>query len=68
MGKANDNGLLPDSHEVYSRRRGRNLAVGGCLAGVVLMIFAVTMVKLASGVDMRGYDHTFETVPAEVDE
>jgi len=64
MNKGIENGLLPDSHEVYTRRRGRNLAIGGCLLGVVLMIFAVTIVKLASGVDMKGFDHTFETVPA----
>lgn len=64
MNKGIENGLLPDSHEVYTRRRGRNLAIGGCLLGVVLMIFAVTIVKLASGVEMKGFDHTFETVPA----
>lgn len=64
MSKGIDNGLLPDSHEIYGRRRGRNLALGACLAGVVVMIFAVTIVKLAEGVDMRGYDHTFETVPS----
>lgn len=64
MNKGVENGLLRDGHEVYTRRRGRNVAIGGCLGGVVLMIFAVTIVKLSSGVDMRGFDHTFETVPA----
>ena len=53
-------------HEIYRRRGARNLALGGCLLGVVAMIFAVTIVKLADGVDMRGFDHTFETVPGEV--
>ncbi|MEM8871294.1 MAG: hypothetical protein AAGB10_10000 [Pseudomonadota bacterium] len=53
-------------HEIYRRRGARNLAVGGCLVGVVLMIFAVTLVKLSAGVEIRGFDHTFETVPGEV--
>ncbi|WP_112320448.1 hypothetical protein [Oceanibium sediminis] len=56
-------GLGADSHEIYTRRKGRNLAMLACLGGVVLMIFAVTIVKLSAGIDMRGFDHTFETVP-----
>ena len=56
-------GLGADNHEIYTRRKGRNLAMLACLGGVVLLIFAVTIVKLASGVDIRGFDHTFETVP-----
>ncbi len=50
-------------HEIYRRRGGRNLALGGLLLGLVLLIFAVTIVKLSEGVDMRGFDHTYETVP-----
>ncbi len=53
-------------HEIYRRRGARNLALGGCLLGVVVMIFAVTIVKLSNGVDIRGFDHTFETVPGQV--
>ncbi|QHQ35669.1 hypothetical protein [Algicella marina] len=53
----------PDEHEIYRRRGARNKAVGLCLIGVVSMIFAVTVVKLSAGVDIRGYDHTIETVP-----
>lgn len=53
----------PDGHEIYKRRGGRNLAVGLCLLGVVGMIFAVTIVKLSAGVDIRGFDHTYETIP-----
>ena len=55
--------LGSDTHEIFTRRRGRNIAIGGCLIGVVVMIFAVTIVKLSQGIDMRGFDHTFETVP-----
>ncbi len=57
----------PDGHEIYKRRGGRNKAVGLCLLGVVVMIFAVTIAKLSAGVDIRGYDHTFETVPGVVE-
>jgi hypothetical protein len=60
---AQDKNLGADTHEIYTRRRGRNLALGGCLAALVLMIFLVTIVKLSQGVDMRGFDHTFESVP-----
>ena len=55
--------LGADTHEIFARRKGRNLALGGVLVAVVLMIFAVTIVKLSQGVDMRGFDHTLETVP-----
>ena len=63
MSGAGRNGMTGEGHELHGRRRGRNLALGAILGGLVLMIFAVTIVKLSSGVDMRGYDHTFETVP-----
>lgn len=59
-------GLGADNHEIFTRRKGRNVALGGCLAGIVLLIFAVSIVKLSEGIDLRGFDHTFETVPGEV--
>ncbi len=40
-------------HELHRRRLGRNLAVGGALLALVLLIFAVTMVKLGqTGVNL----------------
>lgn len=33
-------------HELHERRKGRNLAVGAVLFGMVAVIFAVTIVKL----------------------
>lgn len=33
-------------HELHRRRRGRNLALGGVLLALVVLIFAVTVVKL----------------------
>ena len=42
-------------HELHQRRKGRNLALGGVLAAFVLLVFAVTIVKLASGQMMQGF-------------
>ena len=56
--------MRPDSHEIYGRRRSRNLGLGLVLAAFVLLIFAVTIVKLREGADVRGFDHTFETASA----
>jgi hypothetical protein len=55
--------MRPDSHEIYGRRRSRNLGLGLTLAAFVLLVFAVTVVKLSEGDGLRGYDHTFESVP-----
>ena len=59
--------MRPDSHEIYGRRRSRNLGLGLVLAAFVLLTFAVTVVKLSEGADMRGFDHTRETLPAAAD-
>ena len=51
--------MRPDSHEIYSRRRSRNLGLGLTLAAFVLLVFAVTVVKLGQGHDMQGFDHAY---------
>jgi hypothetical protein len=60
--------MRPDSHQIYRRRRSRNLGLGLTLGAFVLLIFAVTMVKLSEGNDMRGFDHTIESIPAQAEE
>ena len=35
------------------------------LGAFVLLIFAVTVVKLFEGEQVRGYDHTVETAPGQ---
>jgi hypothetical protein len=50
--------MRPDSHEIYGRRRSRNLGLGLSLAAFVLLVFAVTVVKLNSGQPIEGFDHT----------
>jgi hypothetical protein len=55
--------MRPDSHEIYGRRRSRNFGLALTLAAFVLLVFAVTVVKLTEGADIRGYDHSYETMP-----
>jgi hypothetical protein len=59
--------MRPDSHEIYGRRRSRNVGLGITLAAFVLLVFAVTVVKLSQGQDMQGFDHTYrpQLVPEE---
>ena len=57
--------MRPDSHEIYGRRRSRNLGLGLTLGAFVVLIFAVTVVKLFEGAEVRGYDHTYQTVPGQ---
>ena len=55
--------MRPDSHDIYGRRRSRNLGLGLVLAAFVLLLFAVTVVKLREGADLRGFDHTLDSLP-----
>ncbi|HMQ92206.1 MAG TPA: hypothetical protein PKA33_09585 [Amaricoccus sp.] len=50
--------MRPDSHEIFGRRRSRNLGLGLVLGAFVLLVFAVTMVKLGEGQSMQGFDHS----------
>lgn len=59
--------MRPDSHEIYGRRRSRNLGLGLVLAAFVVLTFAVTIVKLSEGAEMRGFDHTPRTLPQAAD-
>lgn len=54
-------------HEVHKRRFSRNLGVGLTLAAFVVLVFALTVVKVTRGDPMQGFDHTLqsETVPSE---
>ena len=44
--------------EVHIRRRGRNFAVLGLLLGFMVIVFAVTVVKIRTGGLLEGFDHT----------
>ncbi len=47
--------IVKEEHELHKRRRGRNAALGGVLLVFVLLIFAVTIVKLANGQSMQAF-------------
>lgn len=53
--------MRPDSHELYARRRSRNRGLGLVLGAFVVMIFAVTVVKLSQGHMIEGFDHTLRS-------
>ena len=46
-------------HEIYERRKGRNIAVMLCCVGMAVMVFAVTIVKVQNGGMLEGFDHTY---------
>ncbi|GIX15631.1 MAG: hypothetical protein KatS3mg118_3590 [Paracoccaceae bacterium] len=54
--------MLNREHELHRRRLGRNAWLGVILGAFVLLIFAVTVVKLSNGGEIRGFDHTFESL------
>ena len=58
--------MRPDRHEIFGRRRSRNVGLGLVLGAFVVIVFAVTVVKLSEGPPMEGVDHSVhpETQPA----
>lgn len=50
----------PD-HDLHKRRFSRNLGVGVTLAAFVVLVFAMTVVKVKRGDPMQGYDHTIQS-------
>ena len=54
-------------HEIHRRRFGRNLGLGLVLAAFVVLVFALTVVKVKRGDPMEGYDHVVQplSVPQE---
>lgn len=49
--------MRPDSHEIFGRRKSRNVGLGVVLAVLVLLVFAVTVVKLTERGPVEGFDH-----------
>ena len=57
--------VLKVEHELHERRRGRNLGVGLILAGVIAIVFGLTVVKVLNLTDIRqleGFDHAAPSV------
>lgn len=55
----------PD-HELHRRRLSRNVGLGLTLGAFIILVFALTVVKVTRGDPMRAFDHTLrpEMVPA----
>jgi hypothetical protein len=47
--------MLHREHELHRRRRGRNIAVLGVLAGFALLLFLVTIVKMGENAGNPGW-------------
>ncbi|MCG6883899.1 MAG: hypothetical protein LJE62_09120 [Silicimonas sp.] len=45
------------THELHERRKSRNVGLGLTLAGFVVVILALTMVKVTRGDPMQAFDH-----------
>lgn len=62
--------MRPDSHEIYTRRRSRNVGLGLVLAAFVVLTFGVTLAKLGSGQKLEAFDQQIRTtlLPAETKE
>lgn len=58
---------LKATHELHKRRFSRNLGVGLALAGMVAIVFGLTVVKVKRGDALQGFDHSVrpEMVPTE---
>ena len=46
-----------EPHELHVRRSGRNLATGLVLAGFIVLLFALSVVKVTSGGSLEAFDH-----------
>ncbi len=57
-------------HELHRRRFGRNLGLGLILVAFVVLIFALTVVKVEHGDPAQGYDHVIQpaSIPREATE
>ena len=55
------------THELHQRRFSRNLGLGLTLAAFVVLVFALTVVKVQRGDPMQGFDHVVrpEMVPPQ---
>ena len=50
--------MLNKQHKIHNDRAKKNIFVGSIMIFFVILIFSVTLVKLATGNKMHAYDHT----------
>ncbi|AUH64662.1 hypothetical protein [Paracoccus zhejiangensis] len=48
---------LANEHEIFRRRRSRNVGLGLVLVAFVVLVFGLTVVKVQQGDMMEGFDH-----------
>ncbi len=49
--------MMKVTHELHERRKSRNVGLGLTLAGFVVVVLALTMVKVTRGDPMQAFDH-----------
>ena len=50
--------VFKPEHEIHKRRLGRNVGVAVTLGLFIVLVFALTVVKVTRGDPMQGFDHT----------
>lgn len=53
--------MITREHEMHVRRRSRNILLGLILGGFVVLVFAVTIVKMVNGNQMEAFDHSLRS-------
>lgn len=49
--------MIRATHEIHERRKSRNVGLGLVLAGFVVIVFALSVVKVTRGDPMQAFDH-----------
>ena len=49
--------MIKATHELHERRKSRNIGVGLTLVGFIVIVFALTVVKVTRGDPMQAFDH-----------
>ena len=50
--------MITPQHEMHVRRKSRNIWLGLILGAFVVVVFAVTIVKMMNGNQMEAFDHS----------
>ena len=49
--------MIRAEHELHTRRKSRNIGLGLALVGLVVVVFALSVVKVTRGDPMQAFDH-----------
>ncbi len=59
---------IRQDHELHRRRGKRNAALGVLLGGFVILLFAITVVKMGNGAALEAFDHSLRPSLVGADE